>query len=203
MAVEVIGLKENLRLLHRINPSLSREIRKDFRKLAKPAVDEIERMKPNRGNFPSGFQHGGRTGVNAVKKVRINFNTRRARARNLAQGAQYETLGTIRIQTADAPSAIADMAGKTGNVQFSGRSRRYARRPEGHALNGQGGYLIRKLNTLGAPSRYMWPGAERGLNETENEFVDLAKRVEAEINKELAKIGSSANEIRARQRRAR
>jgi hypothetical protein len=46
----------------------------------------------------------------------------------------------------------------------------------------------------------MWPGAERGLNETEKEFVQLAKRVENEINKELMKIGSSANEIRALQR---
>jgi hypothetical protein len=47
----------------------------------------------------------------------------------------------------------------------------------------------------------MWPGAERGLNETEREFVEVAKRVEYEINKELMKIGSSANEIRSLQRR--
>jgi hypothetical protein len=200
MSVEVIGLKENLRLLQRINPALSREIRKEFRKLAQPAVNEIERMKPSRGNLPSGFQHSGRTGSNAVKKVRINFNTRRARNRNLAQGAQYETLGTIRIQTADAASAIADMAGKVGNVQTSGRSRPYPGRPQGHTLNGQGNYLIRALNRYGSPSRFMWPGAERGLNETEHEFVRIARRVEDEINKELMKIGSSANEIRALQR---
>lgn len=203
MSIEVVGLKENLRLLQRINPSLSKEIRRQFRALAKPAVDEIEKAKPKRGSFPEGFQHSGRTGANAVKKVKINFNTRRARNRNLAQGAQYETLGTIRIQSADAATAIADMAGKVGNVQTSGRSRAYARRPNGHALNGQGGYMIRKLNQLGRPSRFMWPGAERGLNETENEFVQLARRVEQEINRELMKIGSSANEIRALQRGAR
>jgi hypothetical protein len=200
MSVEVIGLKENLRLLQRINPALSKEIRGEFRKLAKPAVDEIEKSKPSKAGLPRGFQHGGRTGANAVKKVRINFNTRRARNRNLAQGAQYETLGTIRIQTADAATAIADMAGKVGNVQTSGQSRAYAGRPNGHALNGQGAYMIRKLNSYGKASRFMWPGAERGLNETEKEFVQLAKRVENEINKELMKIGSSANEIRALQR---
>jgi hypothetical protein len=201
VSIEVIGLKENLRLLARINPALSKEIRAEFRKLAKPAVDEIERMKPSPAGFPEGFQHGGRTGANAVKKVRINFNTRRARNRNLAQGAQYETIGTIRIQSADVATAIADMAGKVGNVQMSGRSRAYPGRPTGHALNGQGNYLIRALNKYGRPSRFMWPGAERGLNETEREFVEVAKRVEYEINKELMKIGSSANEIRSLQRR--
>ena len=203
MTVQVEGLKENLRLLQRINPTMSKEIRKEFRALAKPAVDEIERQKPSAGNLPSGFQHSGRTGANAVRKVRINFNTRRARNRNLAQGAQYETLGTIRIQTADAATAIADMAGKVGNVQTSGRSRAYAGRPQGHALNGQGASMIRALNRFGNASRFMWPGAERGLNETEKEFVRLARRVEDEINKELMKIGSSANEIRALQRGSR
>ena len=201
MTIEIQGLKEDMRLLQRINPTLAREIKKEFRALAKPAVDEIEKAKPAKGTLPRGFQHAGRTGANAVKKVRINFNTRRARARNLAQGVKYETLGTIRIQTADAATAIADMAGKTGNVQYQGRSRPYPGRPRGHALNGQGNFLIRKLNEYGRPSRFMWPGAERGLNEQEREFIAVARRVEAEINKELMKIGSSANEIRALQRR--
>ena len=138
MSIEVQGLKENLRLLQRINPTLSKEIRKDFRALAKPAVDEIEKAKPSKNDLPRGFQHAGRTGANGVKRVKINFNTRRARNRNITQGAKYETLGTIRIQTADAATAIADMAGKVGNVQQSGRSRAYSGKPNGHALNGQG-----------------------------------------------------------------
>jgi hypothetical protein len=201
MTIEVIGLKENLRILQKINPVLSREIRKEFRKLAEPAVKEIEKDKPGKANLPRGFQHSGRTGANAVKKVKINFNTRKARNRNIALGAKYETLGTIRIQTADAATAIADMAGKTGNVQFSGRSRPYAGKPQGHTLAGQGAYLINKLNQYGTPSRFMWPGATRGLNETEKEFIQLARRVENEINLELMKIGSTANEIRTQMRR--
>ena len=203
MSVEVVGLKENLRLLQRINPALSKQIRKDFRALAKPAVDEIERQKPNKAELPRGFQHGGRTGANTVRKVKINFNTRKARNRNLAQGAQYETLGTIRIQSADAATAIADMAGKVGNVQYSGRSRAYPGRPQGHELAGQGAKMIAALNKFGSASRFMWPGATRGLNDTEKEFVALARIVENEINKELMKIGSTANEIRALQRRNR
>ena len=63
--------------------------------------------------------------------------------------------------------------------------------------------MIRKLNQYGRASRFMWPGAERGLNEQERDFIKLAKRVENEINQELMKIGSSANEIRALQRRNR
>ena len=204
MTIQVEGLKENLRLLQKIDPALRREFTKRFKELAKPAVDEIEKAKPSKTGLPRGFQHGGRTGANTVKKVKVNLNTRRARARNLAQGVQYETIGTVRIQSADAATAIADMAGKTGNIAYDGYTRSYPGRPNGHRNAGQGAALIQALNaSIGAPSRFMWPGAERGLTGLEQEFLNLAIDVEKEINRELMKIGSTANEIRAQQRGSR
>lgn len=202
MTIQVEGLKENLRILQKIDPALRREFTKRFKELAKPAVDAIEAAKPSRAGLPRGFQHGGRTGANAVKKVKINLNTRRARARNLQQGVRYETIGTVRIQSADAATAIADMAGKVGNIAYDGYTRAYPGRPNGHRTAGQGAALIQKLNaSIGAPSRFMWPGAERGLSGMESEFLNLAIEVEREINQELMKIGSTANEIRTQMRR--
>ena len=203
MSIEVQGLKENLRILGKIDPALRREFGKRFRALAKPGVDAINEIRPTGDRFPRGFQHNGRTGAGTAKPPTIDINTRRARTRNIASGANYETIGTIRIRTAkaDVATSIADMAGKTGNIQMSGRSRAYPGRPTGHALNGQGAGLIRGLNKhLGAPSRFMWPGAEKGLSGMEREFLALAAEVEDEINKEVMKIGSTANEIRAKMR---
>lgn len=203
MTIEVIGLKENLRILQGISPSLRRQITKEFKALAKPGVDEIVKVQPTGAALPRGFQHNGRTGAGVAKKPIVNVNTRKARKRNITRGANYETLATISIRTdkRDAASAIADMAGKVGNIAFNGRSRAYPGRPNGHALNGQGGSLIRVLNRdHGAPSRFMWPGAERGLNGMEREFVALAARVEDELNRELAKIGTSAREVRNKMR---
>ena len=202
MAVEVEGLKDTLRLLNKIDPTLRKEFGKRIRQLAQPMVDEIEKIRPTGAKLPRGFQHGGRTGAGAVKKIKINTNTRRARARNITAGAQYETIGTVRVMTADAATAIADMAGKPGNISMTGRSRSYPGRPNGHALNGQGAGMIRALNKYhGAPSRFMWKNADPIPNAMEREFLDLVAEMEDEVNKELMKIGSTANEIRALQRR--
>ena len=114
MSIEVEGLKDTLRLLQKIDPTLRREFGKRIRQIAQPMVDEIEKVKLTGQRLPRGFQHSGRTGAGAVKKIKINTNTRRARARNITAGAQYETIGTVRVMTADAASAIADMAGKPG-----------------------------------------------------------------------------------------
>ena len=202
MSIEVEGLKDTLRLLQKIDPTLRREFGKRIRQIAQPMADEIEKVKPTGQRLPRGFQHNGRTGSGAVKKIKINTNTRRARARNITAGAQYETIGTVRLMTADAASAIADMAGKPGNISMTGRSRSYPGRPNGHALNGQGAGLIRGLNKyLGPPSRFMWRSADPIPNSVEREFLALVAEMEDEVNKELMKIGSTANEIRALQRR--
>lgn len=206
MSIEVQGLKENLRILGKIDPALRREFGKRFRALAKPAVDEINQIRPTGDRFPRGFQHSGRTGAGTAKSPSIDINTRRARTRNVRAGATYETIGTVRIRSAkgDVATAIADMAGKTGNIAYDGYTRSYPGRPNGHRNAGQGAALIQALNaSIGAPSRFMWPGAERGLTGLEQEFLNLAIDVEKEINRELMKIGSTANEIRAQQRGSR
>ena len=199
--IEVQNLKDNLRILGRIDPALRREFGKRFRQVAQPVVNEINQLRPTSATLPRGFQHDGRTGSGKVKKLKVDLNTRKARNRNIAQGARYETLGTVRVLTQDAPMAIADMAGKVGNISFSGRSRAYPGRPQGHALNGQGAGLIKGLNKyFGSPSRFMWPGAERGFPMVEDEFRRTIREVEQAINDQLKAIGSSAAEVRSKMR---
>ena len=184
-SIEVKNLKEDLRLLNQLNPKLRREIGREFRRLAAPAVKEATNDR-QKGSDIKGFQHRGRTGVFSWKALATRIDTRKARKRNLNKGVQFESLGVIKIQTKDASSAIMDMSGRRGVVRTSGQSREYSGRPFGHKLNGQGGYMVRKLNEVYGPaSRFMYPGVGRGFNETENEFRDLVQRVEREVTREL------------------
>ena len=184
--IEVKGLKESLRLLNRLAPAMRREIGKEFRQLAKPGQQAAQQMR-GKGSEMIGFQHKGRTGRYSWKTIAIKVDTRKARKRNAAKGADWESLGVVKITTKDAASAIMDMAGKVGNVQTSGQSRPYRGRPDGHRLNGQGGHMVRKLNKEygHAASRFMWPGAEEGLSGTENEFRELVRKVERELQRAL------------------
>ncbi len=190
MSIQIQGLKEDLKTIQSVNPKLRREIGKDFRRVAKPTVDKINQAKSPIKDL-RGFDHNGRTGARKLKAVKVDINTRRARRRAQAMsGATYETLSTIRIRTYDAPTALADMAGKVGKYQTSGRSRPYQGRPEGHALVGQGENLVRKLDSqLGhQASRFMWPSAEVELPAMESELRDIVKRVEKEANMILMKV---------------
>lgn len=184
--IEVKGLKESLRLLNRLAPAMRREIGKEFRALAKPGAQAAQAMR-GKGAEMEGFQHSGRTGVAAWKTIAVKVDTRKARKRNASKGADWESLGVVKITTKDAASAIMDMAGKVGNVQTSGQSRSYAGRPKGHRRNGQGNYMIRKLNKeYGHPaSRFMWPGADAGMSGTEAELRDLVRKVERELQRAL------------------
>lgn len=190
MSLQIQGLKEDLKTIQSVNPKLRREIGKDFRRVVKPTLDKINQAKSPIKDL-RGFDHDGRTGARNLKPVKVEINTRRARRRAQAMsGATYETLSTIRIRTYDAPTAIADMAGKVGKYQTSGRSRPYQGRPEGHELVGQGKLLVRKLDSqLGhQPSRFMWPIAEVELPAMESELRDIVKRVEKEANMILMKV---------------
>lgn len=196
MSVEVKDLKKNLKILNGFDPGLRKEFGRRFRALAKPAADQANAQRKS-ADWPRGFEHNGRTGVGADKPVGVRMNTRKARNRNLGAGAQYETLAVLTITTKGAPSAIADMAGKTGAIKYSGRSRAYPGRPQGHALNGQGAGLIRGLNKhMGHPSRMMWPSVEATMTDYERAVRALVSDVEDAVNRELMKIGSSAHEMR-------
>lgn len=185
--IEVKGLKESLKLLNKLAPAMRREIGRDFKAIAKPGVQEATSMR-EKGRGIKGFQHEGRTGVNAWKALAFKTDTRKARKRNLGMGATYESLGVIKVSTKDAASAIMDMAGRVGNVQYGGQSKPYPGRPQGHRLNGQGGAMIRKLDKdYGkSGSRFMWPGVETGMEGTEDELRRILRKVERELQRALA-----------------
>jgi hypothetical protein len=89
--IKVIGIKDALKNLNKINPKLRRQITKDYAKIVKPvtdaAVQAVPELEPISGwasgwQFASGhtaLQAGGWNGVKAQKMIKAKISTRRVK----------------------------------------------------------------------------------------------------------------------------
>ena len=171
MKAQVVGLKETLRDLNKLDKELSKEIRKDIRKTVKPLVDAINASVPA-GAPLSGMAHSGRTGWQNRKKVAVKLDTRKPR-RYVGRPGRTVT-NVVRVTTKDAPTAITDMAGKAGGTR-SRRETKYQRPNFARALTSR----------LGPPSRFMWSTAEDRIDDIQKDMKPIIERVERIMNKDL------------------
>lgn len=178
MKAQVVGLKETLRDLNKLDKELSKEIRKDMRNAVKPLVDAINSSIPQSAPL-SGMNHQGRTAWQNRKKVAVKLDTRRPR-RYIGRPGRTVT-NVIRVTTKDAPTAIVDMAGKAGGSVS--RAPQNRRRPR---------FAAQLSSRLGTASRFMWPNAEAMVPEIQDELEPVIKRVEKIMNKDLANRYRSA-----------
>lgn len=171
------GLKEALRTINSIDPKLRRAYGKQIRELGKVVVDAITPLvplsSPTRG-MDGPWRTGWKSGQ--TKNIVVKTNTRKARKRNIAKGAQYETIGTITVGTKGAALAIADMAGKAGG---GGRGGPRARPNFAGVLNDKIGR---------GPSRMVWAGGEKAIPDFQKALEPVVKEVIFEANKELMKV---------------
>jgi hypothetical protein len=171
------GLKEALRTINSIDPKLRRAYGKQIRELGKVVVDAITPLVPSSsptrgmdGQWRTGWKNG------QTRNIVVKTNTRKARKRNIALGAQYETIGTITVGTKGAALAIADMAGKSGGGGRGGpRSR-----------PNFSGLLTQKIGR--GPSRMVWAGGEKAIPDFQKALEPVIKEVIFEANKELMKV---------------
>jgi hypothetical protein len=199
--VRITGVKETLQLLDAVQPGSIKELRKDVRRIAEPAVTAI------RSNLPvtaplSGMTHYGRTRF-AGAKVKAELQTRDSRSSNTS------SLVRLSVQSpGDAAGLeIADMAGRKsqgGGVQLpyeykgigrrggSGRqaptrSRSVVRRgnsaPFSYRINGQGKAMIRNLG--GQASRYVYPPLTIALFGVRDEMMKTLDSYVGRINQKL------------------
>ena len=178
MKAQVVGLKETLRDLNKLDKELSKEIRKDIRRTVQPLADKINQAIP--GGAPlSGMNHRGRTGWDNRKKVAVKLDTRKPR-RYIDRPGRTVT-NVVRVTTKDAPTAIVDMAGRAGGRQS--RAPQSRQRPN---------FSSALTSRLGPPSRFMWREAEDALPEIERETMAIVRRVETIMNRELKNTYRSA-----------
>lgn len=172
------GLKEALRTIQSIDPKLRRAYGKQIRELGKVVVDAITPLVPSSSPM-SGMDNNARTGWQGgqTKNVVVKTNTRKARKRNIALGAQYETIGTITVGTKGAALAITDIAGKGPN------------RTRNRNANKARPNMVGLLNArMGQPSRMIWAGGGKAKPDFEKALQPVIKEVIFRANQELMKV---------------
>ena len=199
--VRITGVKETLQLLDAVQPGSIKELRKDVRRIAEPAVTAIRSNLPATAPL-SGMRHYGRTRY-AGAKVKAELQTRDSRSSNTS------SLVRLSVQSpGDAAGLeIADMAGRKsqgGGVQlpyeykgigrFGGsgrqaptRSRPVVRRgnsaPFSYRINGQGKAMIKNLG--GQASRYVYPPLTIALHGVRDKMMKTLDSYVGRINQKL------------------
>lgn len=187
-----------IRELNRIQPTLITQMRKDYRKLAKPvklsvqtAIPDtaplsgfIPKVQPGRVTWGANYQNKNKN-VNAVA-VQLPKDTRAPRT---FRKYKTDAASIARLKVENAGVVLADMAGK--NNSYTGKYLRtreydYSRSRTGkrtHAIRGQGVQMIRNLRTKS--SRYIWPAAESGITRAKSEARLVLQKAFSIINKRM------------------
>ena len=199
--IQIQGVKKTLQLLDDLQPGSIRELRKDVRRIAGPAVSAIKSNLPATAPL-RGMIHSGRTRY-AGASVKAEVQTRDSKFSNTS------SLVRISVQSpGDAAGLeIADMAGRKsqgGGVQLpyeykgvgrrggSGRqaptrsrvvTRRGNANPFSYRINGQGQAMIRNLK--GSASRYVYPPLTVAIIGVREEMVKTLDQYVGRINQKL------------------
>jgi hypothetical protein len=194
ITVGVVGLKESLKELNKIAPTLRRQITKDYIQIMQPVTNTVQKIIPT---IPpvSGMSKGWKTksgaemlpasgwnGNKAQKLLKPKINTRKVKE---FQG-QTENVGTFGVVLKGNVNTIFDMAGRKsrGNTDVFSRVGSHGRR-----VGTVGGpQLIAMLQgRYGGASRAVWAGYERSKNEVDREMEKLVQRVMDLVNGDLPK----------------
>ena len=199
--IKVQGVREMLQLLDAVQPGSIKELRKDIRQIAQPAVSAIRSNLPKTSPL-SGMNHYGRTRF-AGAKVSAQLL--------LGRAINSTTIPLVRLQVESPGDAvgleIADMAGRKtmmhgpallyeykgiGRVGGSGRqkptkSRSVVRRGNTQAfqyrITGQGKGMTDNLG--GIPSRYIYPALAGQVDNIAADMMKTIERYSQKINYKL------------------
>jgi hypothetical protein len=165
LSIRVVGISEVSKTLRAIDKDIVNQARKDLRTGAKPMADAVRANIPSEAPLP-GMIHNGRTGwqPSGVKvTVKTNFSKKAERMGtslvSIVAGAQGKnSMGAASFQ-------IADIAG---------------RKAKGNTASGRA--MIRKLNSSGRASRYVYPAALRQLPYVQDVVRGTIRKLQQDYN---------------------
>lgn len=200
-SIKVQGVKEMLQLLDAVQPGSIKELRKDIRQIAQPAVTAIKSNLPTSAPL-SGMNHYGRT---RFAGARVNAQLL------LGRSIDSDTIPLVRLQVVSPSDAvgleIADMAGRKtmmhgpalpyeykgrGRIGGSGRqkptrSRSVVRRGQTAAfqyrITGQGKGMTDNLGRV--PSRYIYPALAGKVDGIAADMLKTLQKYSDKINYKL------------------
>ena len=194
MSVGVVGLKDALKKLNKISPSLRREITKDYKLLLQPMIKDVQArvpiIGPVSGMDRSGWKTksgldilpaGGWNGTAAQKSVQGKINTRRIKEFR----GDKENVGTFSLVWKGYANTVFDMAGRksSGNKDVFSRMGSH-----GRLVGSVGGpQLLAAIQTrYSGASRLVWPSYDRNKTELDTEMQKLVDRVMRQASGDLA-----------------
>jgi hypothetical protein len=156
--VTVVGVKDAMRQLQKIEPDLAKQIKKDFKEIVKPVVGDARSQVVN---LPlSGFRRNWTAGKllpwsqSAVSRSIIARYSNRRRGNSLA---------VFSVTMKSPAGTIFDIAGRKSANRL------------GAALD----------SLYGRASRLMWPTYERHANQVNKNMADLVEKITDAANRRL------------------
>jgi hypothetical protein len=170
--VEIKGLKEALRELSSIDKELSKDIRKDYRTLMKPVVDDLRRSIPDmplsgmeyKWNTRSGFKMFPWDAALARKRAVAFTSTKKPKR---YQDKTYN-LATFGITWKGVVPTV---------MEFTGKGR--PRSPRGEQMARE---LTKKY---GEPARFVYPAVARHEKKIQDDMKHIVARIEKGIGRRL------------------
>jgi hypothetical protein len=160
--VQIYGVKEAIKELRNIDPEYRKQLNRDAKEVAAPAVNDA------RSQYPAQFLSGMKYQWAPRGKVKFPYDQSKAqRGVTIKVDTAKRNQGTIVIIQKDPAASIIDMAGKAG-----GRGRR-------------GMNFVNQMMRFGPPSRIMWPAYERNANEIEANMVVVIEQVMEQVNRNM------------------
>jgi len=176
IGIEYDGLKQALREIQKVDPALRRQITKDIKNAMNPLVSAIKDSIPSTPPLSGQKGYSRTSWKNESKNIVVKVDTRKARKRNAGQGAQFESIGTVRITAKGAALSMTDMAGRGPN-QTRNKNPFRARPNFAEALTSK----------LRSPSRFVWARSDDYLDEITRNVDKIVIEVMDKTNKSLVK----------------
>lgn len=187
-AVRLLGVKETLYELKRVQPEVYAELVNDIKSIVQPAITAIDRVIPRFAPL-SGMEHSGRSSYGPVKITpRVTPSGTSFMMGQTAKLVQIEVMSTGNRYGLE----LVDMAGRG-----SGRGRRpktrtrpyaYKNGVRQHNLNGQGQRMIENLPGGGKGSRYVYPAVEDVFPAVQAGVLRSLDSAASKINRKLDRI---------------
>lgn len=171
--INVVGLKEALRELNTIDKKARRKVTQDFKKIAKPIVDDAKAkipVAPPISGWGRKWTDKGRQllpwdGTIGQSYLKARLSTKQPRE----YGGYVRNLAVFYVSWSGAINAIYDMAGRRNQPETP-----------------QGRQMIAGLEAkYGKSSRALWPAYEMNRQEVEKAMQQLVNDVMAQVNRNL------------------
>lgn len=188
--VQFYGVKETIKLMRKFEPEMLKDLRKDIRQIAQPAVSAIKSNSPKVAPL-SGMANNGRTAY-STPKVTVRITPAK---RVSVPGYTQANLVTIDATGSGKQYGfdIADMAGRANQPGKYQQTRKFVDPRTGNIvrrrINGQGENLINVLNSRrGSSSRFVYRNIEDKLPAIRLQVARTLDRTIGEFNRKLWKI---------------